>query len=66
MFICFFFKKILKIRSGAKFFCGLTFDFLSSLFFVRRESNSTIEQEKCKAYEKLDCLLVSKRIDAPS
>ena len=62
IFLPFFSRKILEICSGSNLiFRGLFFDFFGVLFFevlfisvIKRKTNSTIEQQKCKGQEKRD------------
>ena len=56
----FFFWKVLFFVHAQFFFRGLIFDFfLGSLFsLVKRKPNSTIDQLKCKRYEKRGRILI--------
>ena len=45
----------MQLKSGLNLvFRGMTFDFVLSSFFLVKKASSTIEQEKCKGYEKCD------------
>ena len=63
--ILFFRKKSLNMFRLNFLFRGLTFDhFFHFISFVERKAKCTIEQQKCKAPEKRDRLLVFK-VDFP-